>query len=115
MTKELWDKLKSLVESSSTLQRMFFKSKLNTCMIVEGESVSSYFERIKEIRGKLHDVGDTISNEELVAIALNGFSNDYEMFVNIIAGRETMPSLEKLYEIFLFEEMHKKEKNKKDS
>jgi hypothetical protein len=81
----------------------------------EGESVSSYLDRIKEIWGQLHDVGDTISNEEMVAIALNGFSNDYEMFVSSVAGRETVPSFEKLYDIFLSKEMRKKVKNQKDS
>jgi hypothetical protein len=48
-TKELWDKLKSMFESSSMSQRMFLRSKLNTCKMDEGESVSSYLDRIKEI------------------------------------------------------------------
>jgi hypothetical protein len=48
-------------------------------------------------------------------ITLNGFSNDYEIFVSIVAGRAMMPSFEKLYDVFLSEQMHKKSKNKKYS
>jgi hypothetical protein len=85
MAKELWDELKSPIEFSSISQRMFLRRKLNTCRMDEGESISSYLDRIKEIQSQLNDVGDTISNEELVAIALNGFSNEYKMFVSSIA------------------------------
>jgi hypothetical protein len=114
-TKELWDKLKCLFESSSMSRRMFLIRKLNTYNMDEGESISYYLDRIKEIHDQLHDACDRISNKEMVPITLNGFSNYYEMFVNIVAGRETVPSFEKLYDIFLSKEMHKKLKNKKDS
>jgi hypothetical protein len=63
--------------------------------------VSSYLDRVKEIQDQRHDAGDKISNEKMVPITLNGFSNDYETFVNNVAGRENVPSFENLYEIFL--------------
>jgi hypothetical protein len=96
-------------------RRMFLIRKLNTYNMDEGESISYYLDRIKEIHDQLHDACDRISNKEMVPITLSGFSNYYEMFVNIVAGRETVPSFEKFYDIFLSKEMHKKLKNKKDS
>jgi len=56
---------------------------------------------MKEIHDQLHDATDTISNEEILPIALKGFSINYEMFVSNVVCRETMLSLEKLYDIFL--------------
>jgi hypothetical protein len=48
--KDLWDNLKSLYESLSMSRRMLLRNKLNACRMAEGESVSSYIDRIKEIR-----------------------------------------------------------------
>jgi hypothetical protein len=97
-SKELWDKLKSLYESSSLSRRMLLRNKLNACRMAEGESVYSYLDRAKEIgvscmmRDQLHDAGDKISNEEIVPIALNVFSNDYEMFFSSVACKEILPT-----------------------
>lgn len=82
-----------------------YSKKMNACRIAQRESVSSYIGKVKEIRDQLHDAGDKISNEKMVPIIFNGFSNDYEMFVSSVASRETIPSFENLYGIFQFEEM----------
>ena len=74
--------------------------KMNACRMAEGKSVSSYIEKFREIRDQLHDARDKISNEQMVHITLNGFSNDYEMFVSSVAERENIPSFENLYMIF---------------
>jgi hypothetical protein len=81
-------------------RRMLLTNNLNVSRMAKGESVFSYIEKIKEIRESLHDVGDKISNERMVPITLNGFSNDYEMFVNNVSSRETIPSFDNLYKIF---------------
>jgi hypothetical protein len=112
--KELWDKMKSMFESLSMSQRMFLRIKLNMYMMVEGESIYFDLDRIKEIWDQLHYASDTISNEEMVPIALNGFSIDYGMFVSNVASREIVPSFEMLHDIFLSKEMRKKAKNQKD-
>jgi len=79
-------------------RRILLRKKLNVSRMAEGESVSSYIDKIKEIREPLHDVRDKISNKGMIPITLNGFSNDYaQMFVNNVTSRETIPSFENLY------------------
>ena len=73
---------------------------MNVCRMAEGESVSSYIHKVKEIKDQLHDAGYKISNEKMVHITLNGFSKDYEVSINSFAGKENIPSFENLYMIF---------------
>jgi hypothetical protein len=42
-TKYLWDKLKSLYESSSMSRRTLLRNRFNACEMVEGESVSTHW------------------------------------------------------------------------
>jgi hypothetical protein len=45
------------------------------------ESVSSFLGRIKEVKDKLGNIGETVSSTDLVTITLNGMLEDYHMFI----------------------------------
>ena len=53
---------------------------------------------------KLGDIGEKVSNIDLVTISLNGILEDYQMFIIGLASREKAPTFEELTGILLQEE-----------
>jgi hypothetical protein len=70
----------------------------------ENESVSTFVSRIKELKDKLGDIGESVSSTDLVTITLNGMSEDYQMFITGLAAREKAPTFEELTSILMQEE-----------
>ena len=78
---ETWTTLKSLYETSNTNHILFLKTKLLGIKMDGNESVSSFLGRIKEVKDKLVNIGEIVSNTDLVTITLNGMLEDYHMFI----------------------------------
>jgi hypothetical protein len=91
---ETWTALKSLYETSNTNRILFLKTKLLGIKMDGNESVSSFLGRIKEVKDKLVNIGETVSNTDLVTITLNGMLEDYHMFIIGLAAREKPPTFE---------------------
>jgi hypothetical protein len=64
--------LKAMYETSNTNRILFLKTKLLGIKMDGNESVSSFLGRIKEVKDKLVNIGETVSNTDLVTITLNG-------------------------------------------
>jgi hypothetical protein len=71
-----WTTLKSLYETSNTNHILFLKTKLLGIKMDGNESVSSFLGRIKEVKDKLVNIGEIVSNTDLVTITLNGMLED---------------------------------------
>jgi hypothetical protein len=99
-----WTTLKALYETSNTNRILFLKTKLLGIKMDGNESVSSFLGRIKEVKDKLVNIGETISNTDLVTITLNGMLDDYHMFITGLTAREKPPTFEELTGISLQEE-----------
>jgi hypothetical protein len=99
-----WTALKALYETSNTNRILFLKTKSLGIKMDGNESVSSFLGRIKEVKDKLVNIGETISNIDLVTIILNGMLEDYHMFITGLAAREKPPTFEELTGILLQEE-----------
>jgi hypothetical protein len=91
-----WTTLKELYETSNTNHILFLKTKLLGIKMDGNESVSSFLGRIKEVKDKLVNIGETVSNTDLVTITLNGMLEDYHMFITGLAAREKPPTFEEL-------------------
>lgn len=75
--------------------------KLHGTRMSKGVSVTSYLSRLTQVKDKLTVVGEIIVEEELVCIALNGFSNQWEVFVKCVMGRDHLPNWERLSDDFV--------------
>ena len=84
---ETWIVLKDLYETSNTNRILFLKTKLLGIKMDANESVSSFLGRIKEVKDKLGDIGESVSSTDLVTITLNGMLEDYHMFITGLATR----------------------------
>ena len=76
------------------------ESMCNTKM-AKGESVVPYLTRLIQIRDELGAVGSKIEDEELVWIALNGFSKPWDTFVKVVVARENLPDWKRLWDDFV--------------
>jgi len=67
--------------------------------------ISQYFHRIKEARDYLSTAGVYFANEDIVILALNGLSAEYNTFKCVIRGRESVVSLNDFRSQLLAEEV----------
>ena len=63
-----------------------------------------YLTRLTHIRDELGVVGSKTEDEELVRIALNGFSKPWDVFVKGMVAREKLPDWQRLWDDFVQEE-----------
>jgi hypothetical protein len=84
---------------------MLLKNKLSATHMSKTDTVTSYLMKIAELRDQIAAVGDTVEDDELVWISLNGFSPPWHNFVQIICGQEKLLDFEQLWDAFIGEEM----------
>lgn len=101
---EIWTTPKDMYEIKNTSRTLFLKKKILSIKMEENESVSSFLSQIKEVKDKLSDIGQTVANDDLVTITMNGMTDDYQMFITGLNAREKPPSFEELTGISLHEE-----------
>lgn len=70
---------------------LFLKSKILSLKIEQNEIVASFIVKIKDLKKKLVDIGDTVVDKDLVTITMKGVSVDYQMFIAGINAREKIP------------------------
>jgi hypothetical protein len=103
-SKETWKALKDMYATNNTNHILFLKSNLLSIKMDINEYVSNFLGRIKDMEDKLGDIGEKVSNIDLVTISLNGMLGDYQMFITSFAAREKAPIFEELIGILLQEE-----------
>ena len=97
---DMWDTLKQLFEAKNENWKMALKDKLHNVKMTKHESVTSYLTQVAQVKDELATVGETVSNSELVRIALKGFTKKWEDFVKCIVGRVKLPDWSILWDDF---------------
>ena len=73
----------------------------------KGEGVNSYLQRLQDTRYQLAAVGSTPQSTTMVRIDLNGVSNEWQVFIQSILGRERLPSWEEMWAALQQEELRR--------
>ena len=71
---EMWDSLTKLYQSTNENKKMVLKEKLRWVKMAESKSVTSYLTWVTQTQDELSATSEVVSDEELVWVALNGFS-----------------------------------------
>lgn len=90
--KEIWDALATLYQGSSEQQKMYLEKKLRSAQTQKGEHVDPFLMKLKETCDELSAAGYTPRDLELVRLALNFVSDEWQLFVQRILGRATLPN-----------------------
>jgi hypothetical protein len=64
-------------------------------------TVTSYLTKITRVHDQLVVVGEVVTDEEMVGMALNGFTKPWSPFIKGIVARETLPKFDKLWDDFI--------------
>jgi len=73
--------LKEMYEIKNTSQTLNLRKKILSIKMEENESDSSFISKIKEVKDKITNIGQTVANDDLVMITMNGMMNDFQMFI----------------------------------
>ena len=92
MSKDTWDKLKCLYETSDSNRIFFLKNKLLFIKMDVNETMNKYLSQIKYFRDNLGDIGEEVSSTDLVSITLKGLLLDYKIFISALVARHTPPT-----------------------
>jgi len=103
--KEMWDTLKNLYEAKNENRKMALRDKLHDVKMNKDDNVASYLTRVAQVIDELAAVGEVIPDLELVRIALKGFTNEWDVFVKCVVGREKLPDWSRLWDDFTQEEI----------
>ena len=82
--KSVWDKLASVFESKSLVNRLFMRRKLLTMKMSEGDALSAHINSIKTLSEQLAAIGAQVSEEDLVMTLLMSLPSSYEHFITAL-------------------------------
>ena len=86
--------------NATTNRKMILKEKSKNTQMNQGEDVTSYLTRLRLVKYELATIGDSPSDDELMRTALNGFSRQWSVFVQVVSGQDTLSSWGRLWTIF---------------
>ena len=73
----------------------------------KGERIASFLIKLQEIRDQLAAMGSTPSSETMVRLTLNIVTEEWQVFIEIILCRDTLPSWEKMWSALQEEELRR--------
>lgn len=106
-TNEMWEALKKLYLHTSVQRKMILENQLRSYQMQKGEQIDPFLDLLKEIRDQLTSIGATLDQELMVRTALNEVSKDWEVFVQSILGRATLPDWEEMWATLCQEEIRR--------
>lgn len=74
---EIWTTLKNLYQTQNTNCILSLKGKLFSMRMEENESVVGFIAWVKDLKDRLGDIEEKVSDFDLVTITLNGMTDEY--------------------------------------
>jgi hypothetical protein len=108
LAKKLWDKLGSLYQSKSLVNKLFLRKKLYLLRMSDGSSVTEHLNVFNTIISQLSSVDIKITEEEKCISLLCSFPDSWDSLVMAIGSNTTTLVLEDVVASLLSEEMRRK-------
>ena len=86
---------------------MYLEQKLRFSQMQKGELVDPFLTKLKETRDEFSVAGHTPQDLELVRLALNSVSGEWQVFVQSILGRATLPNWDEMWVALKQEELRR--------
>jgi hypothetical protein len=102
--KEMFDALTRLYEGKNINRKMNLRTQLKKTRMQKGETIQEYFSRISEFKEQLEVIGDTIDEDKLIMMALNGLTRPWDAFIQMICARMEKLKFDSLWEERIQEE-----------
>jgi hypothetical protein len=102
--KEMFDSLNRLYEGKNINRKMNLRTQLKNTRMQKEESIQEYFSRLSQFKEQLEAIGDTIDEDELIMMALNGLTRPWDAFIQMICARTEKLKFDRLWEECIQEE-----------
>jgi hypothetical protein len=83
---------------------MNVRTQLKNTRMQKGEMIQEYFPRILEFKKQLEAIGDTIDEDKLIMMALNGLTRPWDAFIQTICAKKEKLKFDSLWEECIQEE-----------
>jgi hypothetical protein len=103
-SKEMFDALTRMYEGKNINRKMNLRTQLKNTRMQKGETIQEYFSRISQFMEQLEAIGDTLDEDKLVMIALNGLTRPWDAFIQTICARKEKLHFDSLWEECIQEE-----------
>eukprot|EP00253_Pinus_taeda_P006956 PITA_06956 len=108
MTKALWDKLGSLYQSKSLVNKLFMRKKMYNLRMKDGDSVTEHLNVFNTVVSQLLSVDIKISDEDKCISLLCSLPDSWDSLVNAIGSNATALQFDEIASALLTEEMRRK-------
>ena len=93
--------IKSLYQTQNTSRIMALKSKLFSMKMDKSKTPVAFITQIKNVKDGLGDIGEKVSDSDLITITMNKMTGEFQMFITRLVVREKAPTFEDLAGILL--------------
>ena len=93
---EMFKALQEMFEINNTTRILTLKDNLSNIKMNKGETVSTYFMRITELRNQLSTIGHVYDEKELAMIALKGLPPSWKTYRQGVCALSKLPKLAQL-------------------
>ena len=88
----MWMDLTNLFHNRSDHRKLALKDKLRKIKKEEGETIPTYLVKFTQCRDEFGSVGVTVSDDDLVSLALLGLPKCWDSYQDSANGREKLPN-----------------------
>jgi hypothetical protein len=103
----MWKTLTDLYQNSSDQRKLALKDKLRKIKMEKGETIPKYLTKFTQCRDELGSVGITVSEEDMVSLALLGLPKSWHSYQDSVNGREKLPDWERLWSDLMQDEIRR--------
>ena len=93
---EMFSTIQDTFEINNTSRLLTLKQDLLYIKMKNGESITSYFLRITELKDQLATMNNQVDDNELSMIALRGLPLSWETFIRGLSSRPELPKFDQL-------------------
>ncbi|KAL2892334.1 Synaptic functional regulator FMR1 [Bienertia sinuspersici] len=102
---ETWNRIKAIFQNNKHTRAIFLENQFNSLYLVNFSDVSSYCQKLKELKDQLANVDQVISEQKLVLRLCAGcVDSDFDQVASMISQTDPLPDFETARSRLLLEE-----------
>jgi hypothetical protein len=94
----MFDALTRLYEGKNINWKMNLRTQLKNTRMQKGETIQNISPESSEFKEQLEVIGDTIDEDELIMMAINGLTRPWDAFIQTICARTEKLKFDSLWE-----------------
>ena len=106
-----WKALKEQFNSGDQSQILTIMGQLQTLRMNEGDSIEDYVKKARELKNRLHSMGERITDQNVNQMVMNGLPRSFESIIQTLIHLDPSMTFEKLSASLLSDSHRRKHRN----